>query len=384
MATPAAALVTISFRRPGLQPPVFVAGSFSDPAWQPRQMQCLADGTGENHFTAQVSVRPGQEYRFKFKVGDSSDWLLDEHSSIATDEQGNKTNVLKVPMTGGTAGQLQPPLEATEKERGSSPHPGLRGTVGGTSAPAKSHLSKALHIDSSTQREGSRTPIEVVARTAAEVADTTARLDDPETAMPSGSGRQRDHGDAADDLESGLKTPLFAHESFGAYEVVDDGFDHETYDKAAKSPDSRPSLSDYGAGDVDIDDPTLERFPSDRSSVLDTLRKIQSGHDENRVHSEDFQSSRRTSVDSSDGSMGSLSPTSTRRRENRLSHSSFGHTRSAVSLGSIAEEPKTPASEGGTAQWAISAAKRRSRAKYEDARTPPTDEDEALMMRHGT
>lgn len=87
-------------------------------------------------------------------------------------------------------------------------------------------------------------------------------------------------------------------------------------------------------------------------------------------------------MDSSDGSMGSLSPTSTR-RENRLSYSSFGHTRSAVSLGSIAEEPKTPGSAGGTAQSAISAAKPRSRAKHEDARTPPTDEDEALMMRHG-
>lgn len=82
MATPAAALVTISFRRPGVQPPVFVAGSFSDPAWQPRQMQCLADGTGENHFTTQVSVQPGQEYKYKFKVGESNDWILDEHSSI--------------------------------------------------------------------------------------------------------------------------------------------------------------------------------------------------------------------------------------------------------------------------------------------------------------
>ncbi|PNY26612.1 Uncharacterized protein TCAP_03464 [Tolypocladium capitatum] len=192
MATPAAALVTLSFRRPGVQPPVFVAGSFSDPAWQPRQMHCLEDGTGENHFTAQVSVHAGREYRFKFKVGESNDWVLDEHGSIATDEQGNKTNVLKVPMTGGTAGQLQPPLEATETERGPSPHPGLRGTLGGTSAPTKSHLSKALHVDSSTQREGSRTPIEVVARTAAEVADTAARLDDVSDENP-GRSTHRHH-----------------------------------------------------------------------------------------------------------------------------------------------------------------------------------------------
>ncbi|PNY26616.1 Uncharacterized protein TCAP_03463 [Tolypocladium capitatum] len=201
--------------------------------------------------------------------------------------------------------------------------------------------------------------------------------------MPSGSGRRRDGGHVAHDEESSLKTPLFAHESFGAYEVVDHGFDHEAHDRATRSSDSRVSFSEIGAEDVDICDPTLERFPSDRPSVLDTLRRIQSGHDENRVHSEDLQSSRRTSVDSSDGSMGSLSPISTRRRENRSSHGSFGPTRSAVSLGSIAEEPKTPASEVGTAQSAISAAKQRSRAKCEDDRTPPTDDDEALMMRHG-
>ena len=83
-----------------------------------------------------------------------------------------------MPITGGTAGNLQPELEATETGRGSSPHPGLRGTVSGAAAPAKSHLSKALGVDSSAQREGSRTPIEVVARTAAEVADTAAQLDD--------------------------------------------------------------------------------------------------------------------------------------------------------------------------------------------------------------
>ena len=201
--------------------------------------------------------------------------------------------------------------------------------------------------------------------------------------MPSGSGRPRDQAQAADDEHLGLKTPLFAHESFGAYQVVDDGFDHETHGKVAKSPDSRRSLSDYDGEGIDIDDPTLERFPSDRSSVLDTLRKIQSGHDENRVHAEDFQSSRRTSVDTSDGSMGSLSPTSTRKRESRLSQSSAGHTKSAVSLGAIAEEPKTPVSAGGTAQSTISTAKQGSRALYEGTGTPPTDEDEALMMRQG-
>ncbi|KAJ6446396.1 curved DNA-binding protein [Purpureocillium lavendulum] len=375
------ALVTISFRRPGTQPPVFVAGSFTDPPWQLRQMQCTRDDSGENHFTVQVSVQPGQEYTYKFKVGDDGDWVLDQHASIATHDDGSKANSLKVPgITDTSAGPLQTPLEATER-KGSSPHPGLRGTMGGVShAPAKSHVSKTLNIETQSQREGSRTPIEIVAKTAAEVADTAAKLDDPESPTPDGSGTTRGQGDTSGNEGAELQTPLFAHECFGAYEFVDDGLDHhEVSDKVPKSMDQRLSLSDYEADSVDPGDPTVERFPSDRSSVMDTLRKIQSCTDEHRLHLEDL-ASRRTSVDSSDGStsLGSLSPTSTRRRENRLSHSSFGHTKSALSLGSIAEEPK-PGENG--ADKSQHARQRMGLAVYDSAITPPTDDDEPLTMK---
>jgi len=45
-------------------------------------MQCTRLDAGENHFTVQVPVQPGQEYAYKFKVGDGSDWVLDKHASI--------------------------------------------------------------------------------------------------------------------------------------------------------------------------------------------------------------------------------------------------------------------------------------------------------------
>lgn len=109
----------------------------------------------------------------------------------------------------------------------------------------------------------------------------------------------------AGDDGADLKTPLFAHECFGAYEFVDDGLDHhEVSDKVPKSMDHGLSLSDYETDRIDPGDPTLERFPSDKSSVMDTLRKIQSCTDEHRLHLEDLsidpRASRRTSVDSSD------------------------------------------------------------------------------------
>jgi len=189
----------------------------------------------------------------------------------------------------------------------------------------------------------------------------------------------------AGDDGADLKTPLFAHECFGAYEFVDDGLDHhEVSDKVPKSMDHGLSLSDYETDRIDPGDPTLERFPSDKSSVMDTLRKIQSCTDEHRLHLEDLsidpRASRRTSVDSSDetASMGSLSPTSTRRRENRLSHSSFGHTKSALSLGSIAEEPKTGENGSSKSQHVQKAM---GLAVYDQAVTPPTDDDEALTMK---
>ncbi|UNI14351.1 hypothetical protein JDV02_000987 [Purpureocillium takamizusanense] len=382
------ALVTISYRQPGTQPPVFVAGSFSDPPWQLRQMHCTAVDAEENHFTIQVLVQSGHEYIYKFKVGDDSDWVVDKHASIATQSDGSPANVLKVPgVTDTSAGSLQTPLEATERKGASSPHPGLRGTLAGApSGPTKSHVAKALSVETQAPREGSQTPIEVVAKTAAEVADTAALLDDPESTAPDGSGTTYGHGgltgnEGGDDL----KTPLFAHECFGAYEFVEDGLDHhDVSDKVPKCMDPEFSLSDYETGGIDPGDPTLERFPCDRPSVMDALRKIQSCTDEHRFQLEepsiDSRASRRTSVDSSDGtaSMGSLSPTSTRRTENRLSHSSFGHNKSALSLGSIAEEPKAGELGPSKPQHARKAV---DVVVHGQAVSPPTDDDEALTMK---
>lgn len=146
-------------------------------------------------------------------------------------------------------------------------------------------------------------------------------------------------------MEEEIATPLFAHESFGAYEFVDDGLDHEDFGKNPKSDTSILSDSGCSLEDVDMDDPTLEKFPSDRSSVMDTLRKIRSSTDEGPAGVDDGQhstpaTSRRTSVDSSDGNAIQLSPTTSRKRDNRTSRSSFGRPKSAVSLSCIAEEPK--------------------------------------------
>ncbi|KAL7798414.1 P-loop containing nucleoside triphosphate hydrolase protein [Trichoderma ceciliae] len=291
---------TLTYRNPGAEPPIFLAGNFTDAEWGLQEMSFSREDGGEYVFESRILVELGREYQFKFKAGKDGPWVLDESRTTATDEMGDRNNVLKL---------------------------------------SKSHVSKIK--DEAARRTS--TPIEQVASVAAEVADTAAKLDEGDSSSPqiSGSGGESE-------IDEDLKTPLFAHECFGAYEFVDDALDHDALDDTKLRRDSKPKLDEYAIGDVDINDPTIEQFPSDKSEIFSTLRKIQSSLTEDQVSLDDSQASprldgRRTSVDSDDSllSAGSLSPVTARRRENRMSTSS-GRNRSLVSLGSIAEEPKTP------------------------------------------
>lgn len=62
------------------QPPVFLAGSFSEPAWDPQEMQCTTDENGEHHFHKEVEVDEGGSYQYKFRIGPSDLWALNEQA----------------------------------------------------------------------------------------------------------------------------------------------------------------------------------------------------------------------------------------------------------------------------------------------------------------
>lgn len=133
-----------------------------------------------------------------------------------------------------------------------------------------------------------------------------------------------------DDID--LKSPLFAHECLGAYEISDDILDDDTTDK--KIP--RKSHSTLGKEDIDLNDPTLEEFPCDREAIMGTLRKIQSSHSDSAVVMDDdpnssYNSNRRSSIGSSDGEGASS------RRIARSSHGSSGRNQPAAGLGAIEE-----------------------------------------------
>ncbi|KAK0128283.1 hypothetical protein ONS95_000258 [Cadophora gregata] len=91
--------ISVKYSKPGTQPPIFLAGSFSDPAWQPQEMQYTTDENNEHEFFREVNVEQGKEYQYKFRIGLGEWWILNEDSPTGTDDAGNRNNVLSVPVT---------------------------------------------------------------------------------------------------------------------------------------------------------------------------------------------------------------------------------------------------------------------------------------------
>ncbi|KAF2270172.1 hypothetical protein CC78DRAFT_574297 [Lojkania enalia] len=88
---------TITFSQPGVQPPVFVVTSISSQPWETLEMN--ADGkksaSGDLVFTRQFANVPEGDYQYKIRIGDGH-WVVDESKDSATDDWGNRNNVLHV------------------------------------------------------------------------------------------------------------------------------------------------------------------------------------------------------------------------------------------------------------------------------------------------
>jgi hypothetical protein len=76
--------ISVKFSKPGTQPPVYVAGSFSDPAWQPQEMQHTIDESNEYEYHKDVQVEDGKDYQYKFRIGEGDWWILNENSPTGT------------------------------------------------------------------------------------------------------------------------------------------------------------------------------------------------------------------------------------------------------------------------------------------------------------
>lgn len=76
--------VTVKYSKPGTQPPLYLAGSFGQPEWQPQEMEHTVNGENEYEFHKDVQAEEGKEYQYKFRVGQGDWWVLNEDAPTGT------------------------------------------------------------------------------------------------------------------------------------------------------------------------------------------------------------------------------------------------------------------------------------------------------------
>ncbi|KAL8414198.1 hypothetical protein RB594_005427 [Gaeumannomyces avenae] len=236
--------VTITFRRPGTSPPVFVAGTFSEPQWQPQEMTSSSDGQGEYEFKAELLAAPGSSIQYKFRVGHGDWWLLDENADSVTDHEGNCNSVLTVPN------EIRPELEEAPTPESSPPAPA-------SPPPNDNEPAPEIRLLDDDVKEG--------ASSAFGDFETASGWLDP---FPKKHGPQME-GDWDDNQE---RVPLFAHECL----VPNDLDSNEGGSRPHSPSEARHSLGFEHEPDVsELQDPELEQFPSRLEQISELIHEVE-------------------------------------------------------------------------------------------------------------
>ncbi|KAI0841792.1 hypothetical protein F5Y06DRAFT_293491 [Hypoxylon sp. FL0890] len=352
--------ITFQYQKKGTTPPIYVAGSFSDPPWQTQEMDVSVDQSGENIFTKRVLVDNGSEIQYKFRIGSGNWWALDDSADTVMDGRGNMNNILRVSISGPQEADKKAPNPRVDELKGSAPSSGAQTPDFAKTAAEVAESARILDpetpepeiSDGEAGRIGYRrlssTPIRQVSDTAMEVADVAAMLDADDSFSDD---------DIDDDIDDEYAMcPVFSHESVGSN-------GHDGNDDAGGRRDSKTaSQLDNSAiedVDVDFDDPQLEAFPSaNRESILAAVRRISSSIDADRTVVDGIPpspivpiSQHHKTVDSlkeSEVTPGSIDepPKDKRhlRPKNITKQSGSGHSPRALSmssLGSIAEDDES-------------------------------------------
>ncbi|KAK6216156.1 hypothetical protein LQW54_003730 [Pestalotiopsis sp. IQ-011] len=138
--------VVLTFQKSDTKPPVFVAGTFSSPPWQPQEMDYSVDKQGNHTFEKVVSVRSGAAIQYKFRLGTGDWWVCDDNTTKATDAQGNLNNVLRMSALSVDIGDFDDVNDSSED-----------------TGPMLSHESFSYHDDSpysASSDDGVTTPSE--------------------------------------------------------------------------------------------------------------------------------------------------------------------------------------------------------------------------------
>ncbi|KAI1078448.1 hypothetical protein F5B20DRAFT_582366 [Whalleya microplaca] len=278
--------ITFTYQKSGTKPPIYVAGTFSDPAWKPQEMDVSVDQHGEHVFTKEVMVDDGSEIQYKFRIGPGDWWALDENADKITDNGGNINNVLRVSTNKSQKDTTKDSNIAFDNLKGSAESNRAQNLEFAETAAEVADSACTMDVDAPEAevpeeeagrlgiRRLSLTPIGEVAQTAMDVADVAAKLD-------------ADGYDISDDDEDddGSLCPVFSYECLsrpgheGKVSDTPDSYVDQHTDKTL------PMLDDSSdESEVDLDDPRLEPFPSsDRDSIIAVVRRLSTTVDADRT-----------------------------------------------------------------------------------------------------
>ncbi|KAM3081973.1 hypothetical protein ACMFMG_004433 [Clarireedia jacksonii] len=211
--------VVIEYSKPGVEPPIYVAGSFS--SWQPLQMEFTDDAEHGRKFTRKLEVEEGKEYQYKFRLGDGNWWELDESGPTVTDESGNRNNLLAVP------------IKSSEPEKTESdPKEDIAEKADSSSIPSGEKDEPILekHTEPSSTAESEDAPAVVKS-------DETETPAEPHAEIPTAEKHEGEHQEkspAVKDAEPKESLPNGGHEAedIDTHDDTHDGADDEISSRA--------------------------------------------------------------------------------------------------------------------------------------------------------
>ncbi|KAK5174833.1 uncharacterized protein LTR77_001916 [Saxophila tyrrhenica] len=282
--------VNVEYSSPGLQSPVYVFTSLSEPQWEAVEMQQEKTADGSIKFTKAFDVEEG-DYQYKFRLGPGDWWVFDERKPTVDDGFGNKNNLLVVKPE---PFKMQPPgTDHTKEDRVESKHatpvaasaislpqykehtPAVAPPVHHEApppAPLMKHETFAVPLGSQSEQTPdleSKNPLSSYTSTYADSEDDLGRASDEEADLIHTSPLLR-HETLRPSSAEHEHAPLFRHESIPV---------RNDLGSVAKPTAAKPTAASHVASiphipqEADPHDPSLEKFPTDHAGILETIHR---------------------------------------------------------------------------------------------------------------
>jgi hypothetical protein len=290
--------VIVEYSSAALQPPVYIFTSLSDPQWDAVEMQAEKGSDGQYRFSKTFDAEAG-EYQYKFRLGPGDWWVYDEGRPTVDDGMGNKNNLLVVKAE--PPKPLQPKDDRTDSKAPSPtalkpttmslPPPSLEAPAIKTPKAEEVHHPAPLFKHESFHppkgSESQQTPEQ-------EVQDPLVQGDDPhaetkdEPESTSDKNEDSSSSSSDDEADNTPASPLLRHESLVPSSIEQEHaplFRHESISLGNNRHDleavteapvkvkpravSRSSIPD----EADPNDPSLEKFPTDHTGIMNTIHR---------------------------------------------------------------------------------------------------------------